>query len=625
MPPPETSSTFDAVSTLAVMPHSPGCYLMRDRQGRIVYVGKASDLKNRVRSYFQSDGDRRPFVQRLPEVLGEIDVIVCENEKEAVILEATLIKKHRPRYNVQLKDDKRFLCLRIDTAERWPRVEVVRKPRQDKARYFGPYHSATSIRRTLHVLNRHFQLRTCDDTIFSNRTRPCLQYQIKRCPAPCVLEVDQTAYKENVRQAMLFLEGRNEELLQTLEKRMLSASEELAFERAARYRDQIRAIDATLAKQQVVAFEAIDRDVFGSFRLEDRMVIQVLQVRVGRLVATRSFSFSGLELDDADVLGSFLGQYYLTQTSVPSEILLPIALVEDEKRALQSYLSQRRTKKVGIHVPKRGDKKSLINTASTNAQHTFRKRFARREETPVSLDELQKRLFLKRVPKRIECYDISQLQGKQTVASMVVFVDGARRPQLYRRFHIRSLTTQDDFASLREVLLRRLKRVTQKDGDPPDLVIIDGGKGQLSQATYIAEQLEIDDIDFISLAKSRVDKSGFDSATVSRSRERVFLKGRKNPVLLEDGPLLYLLQRIRDEAHRFAITFHKQVRRKEAVASALDDIPGIGAKTRRSLLVHFGGLERIRSATTEELAEVPGVGKKTATTILTFLRNQNTH
>lgn len=611
---------FDYEAKLKLIPHEPGCYLMRDKRGKIVYVGKAKDLKNRVRNYFQTSGDPRPFVAALPRVLGDIETIITANEKEALILENNLIKAHKPRYNVQLKDDKNFLSLRIDRGKKWPRVEVVRKQKKnDKAKYFGPYHSAKSIRQTLNLLNKYFQLRTCPDHVLKNRSRPCLQYQIKRCPGPCVFDIDPDDYRRNVDEAVMFLEGRGDELVDTIEERMYRASKREEFELAAHYRDQMRSIERVLQRQLAVSTEWIDRDILGFYREGDRVSIEVMFVRKGRLEGARSFGFKDQEFPDEEVLSSFLNLFYASGNFVPKEVLLPFELPDDESEVFEELLGEMKGQKVTVHVPQRGQKAALVKTADTNAEHAFEEEHSEEERASDTLEKLQRALKLRTFPQRIECYDISNLQGKQIVGSMVVFEDGEPAKEEYRHYKMKEVTSQDDFASMREMLGRRFARVADGDGPAPDLVVIDGGKGQLSQAVHILEDLGLHDLEVVSLAKARVDRVGYRDPEVTRSRERVFKPNRKNPILLnENSAELYLLERLRDEAHRFAITFHKNLRRKETLKSSLDDVPGVGKKTRTALLQHFGNLRRIKRASVEELQEVEGIGARTAEEIFVF-------
>ncbi len=612
-----TKPLFDHKSKLEFIPHEPGCYIMKDQQGRIIYIGKAKDLKNRVRNYFQSKGDARAFVKRLPHILSDIETIITATEKEALILENTLIKMHKPRYNVLLKDDKTYASLKIDTSHAWPRVEVVRKKAEDGAKYFGPYSSGGAMRQTLNVLNRHFQLRTCSDSVLNNRTRPCLQYQIKRCPGPCVIDVDTELYTQHVREAVLFLEGKGDELVSRLRERMEHASEELEFELAAHYRDQIASIDKVLETQRVVTTEEIDRDAFGIYREGDRLVIELMTIRRGRLEGARAFPLSEQAFPDEEVLSSFLNIYYHSGRMIPDEVLLPIALPDSELEAFSELLTEKKGTRVKLYVPKRGAKRAIVETANTNAEHAFKEQHAEEERVQDMIEKLQQSLKLRNTPNHIECYDISNFQGDPIVGSQVVFKQAEPSKKDYRRFKMREVTSQNDFASMNELLMRRLSKVAEGDDDAPDLIVVDGGKGQLGQAVAVLEDLGLADrIDVVSLAKSRVDKVGFQDSEVTRSPERVFVPGRKNAIVLKQNSAeLYLLQRVRDEAHRVAIGFHKKLRQKQAMRSSLDDVAGVGKHTRKLLLKHFGSLKKIKTATPEELAEVKGIGKKTAAAV----------
>ncbi len=605
--------TFDIDKRLETIPDKPGCYLMKNRRGRIIYIGKAKSLRTRVRNYFQTSGDPRPFVRWLPRVLGEIETIITANEKEALILENTLIKKHKPRFNVQLKDDKNFLSLRIDPDEQWPRVVLQRNKTEGSGRHFGPYHSATAVRRTREVLDKHFMLRTCPDHVLHNRSRPCLQYQIKRCPAPCVFDIDREDYQQDVQEAIMFLEGRGDELVEQLRAKMQSASEDLEFERAARYRDQIDAIEKVLQRQQAVGNQQVDQDAFGYHREGERLTIQLLMIRKGRMNGARTFSYTDQEFPDEEILSSFLNLFYNASNDIPREVLLPMELDDGETQGLEELLSDLADRRVYVKTPKRGAKKALIDTAMTNAEHSFREEHAREERVRDLLEKLQRRLRLQNLPRRIECYDISNFQGRQIVGSRVVFMDAEPDKSKYRRYKMRHQQGQDDFGSMREVLQRRFRKVAEGTSDAPDLVVIDGGKGQLGQATTVLQDLGIHDVDVISLAKSRADKTGFADREITHSAERVFLPGRKNPVILKQNSAeIYLLQRLRDAAHDFAIGYHKKLRRKQNLRSSLNEIPGVGPSTKRDLLRHFGSLKKIKKASVDQLLEVDGVGPSTA-------------
>ncbi len=524
---PRATSAEQLLALVERLPDAPGVYVMRDRKGLIVYVGKARRLRARVRQYFNGT-DTRMFVPLLSGLLGDIETVVTSNDKEALLLENTLIKKHKPRFNVKLRDDKQFLVLRLDPKAKWPRLELVRRMRQDGAKYFGPYHSANSARHTLRVVNRHFKLRTCTDYTLAHRSRPCLQYQIGRCPAPCVLTVDIEEYRQQALHVGQFLEGRHKDLIRGLRGEMEDAATRLDFERAARMRDQLTAIETSLEQQQVVDDSAIDQDAIGMYREGGQVEFVVMHVRQGKLLGTRSFSARGMELPDPEVLGSFLLAYYDDAPTIPDEVLVPTPLAEDDEAPLRAYLREHSGHKVAIQVPIRGDRKRLIMLAQRNATSSFASRRNRQQDSDQALQSLQNRLHLGRLPRVIECYDISHIQGSDTVASMVVFVDGAPAKQRYRSFKVRGLdglaqgTRQnDDFASMAEVLGRRLRRglaaradaeVAEEDGDGdgwalPDLIVIDGGKGQLGRVLTMARDLGITvgggGVDIVSLAKER--------------------------------------------------------------------------------------------------------------------------
>lgn len=615
---------FDPQPVIERLPEAPGVYIMKDRQGKIVYIGKSVNLKARVRSYF-SGGDPRPFVKRLDKILGDIETILTQSETEALMLENNLIKAHKPRYNVMLRDDKSYLSLRIDPKSRWPRVEVTRRrdlnvKKRGSARLFGPYQSSRALRQTLGLLNQHFKLRTCPDHVLDNRSRPCLQYQIKRCPAPCVLDIDATTYQEHVQEAMLFLDGRGEELKGRLIDKMMAASEATQYEVAARFRDQIKAIDKVLEPQQADNPNGIDQDIFGHYREGDRLTLQALFIRSGRMENTEVWSFKDHDVPDEEVYSSFLNLYYQSGALIPHEIVLPVAL--EDAQALSTLMSELRGTRVAVTTPVRGRKRDLVDSALRNAQNSFKALQAGEEQTADLLEKLQQRLRLSNWPERIECFDISNFQGKQIVGSMAVFEGGEPASKEYRHFKVKSVEEQDDFASMYEVLERRFKRTLDGDWPKPDLVVIDGGKGQLSQATTLMHDLGIHDVDVIGLAKART-QSDMTSPNVDRSLERVFLPGRKNPVVMrQNSAELFLLQRVRDEAHRFAVTFHRKQRRKATLKSALDDIPGVGPKRRRALLEHFGAAKAVRDATVEQLAAVEGISDATARQIFAFFNSQ---
>lgn len=600
------------------LPNQPGVYVMKDHGGRVIYVGKAVNLRNRVRSYFaRASSDTRAFVALLERVLGDIETVLVTSEKEALLLENELIKKHRPRFNVQLRDDKNFLCLRLDTSHVYPRLETVRRPRRDGARYFGPYASASSIRETLRVVNRFFQLRTCTDHVLESRRRPCLLHQIGRCPAPCVNPIASEVYRANVEAVVLFLEGRSEVLVSNLKQRMKAAASRLEFEEAARLRDQMVALDRSLERQVVASTEAIDQDVFGLHREGDRIAIYVLHVRGGRLAGGQAQHFSS-EFPDEELLASFANQYYGDEQFVPAEVLL--AAGPDALEALAELLTEARGQKVRVVVPQRGEKVELVKLAQKNAERALSERRRTREETQAVLERLQTRLGLSRVPHVMECFDISHLQGTSSVASQVASVDTEPDRSRYRRFKIKSFEGNDDFRAMYEVVSRRLKRGVAEN-DLPDLIVIDGGKGQLASAQAAMRDVGAQGVDLVSLAKSRDIEEGAPSDEAkAKSPERVFVAGRKDPIVLpSNSPELFALTRLRDEAHRFAITFQRKLSLRRGLNSTLDQVPGVGAIRRNALLKHFGSVRRLKEASEAELAAVEGLGPAVAQRVYAFL------
>jgi excinuclease ABC subunit C len=604
---------------LGNLPSRPGVYLMRDDRGKVIYVGKAKDLRARVRAYFNNP-DERSQIQFLVRRVANVETLVTSSDKEALILENNLIKQYKPRYNIRLKDDKSYLSIKVTTQHAWPRIFTTRKIVKDGNRYFGPFSSAVAARETLDIVEKHFLLRNCTEHNFKNRSRPCLQYQIKRCLAPCVLPVSQPDYRERVRQAILFIEGKQNELLSELRQRMAEKSEALEFEAAAKVRDQIQAVEKTLEKQRMVAHWGNDQDVFGLYREGGFIEVQVLFVRQGKLTGSQSYSLEDLEFPDEEVMGALLTQFYQGHRFIPDEILLPVELEDGEVR--EEYLRESKGKRVSIFSPQRGDKRELVEMARENARQSFSERHDQEKAREKMLQELQSKLRLKNYPQRIECFDISMLHGAHAVGSMVTFVNGESDKSRYRHYRIRSIDASsggDDFGMMLEVLKRRFTR-GQAEGDLPDLVVVDGGRGQLAMALAAMAEVGVKGLEAVGLAKMRV-QSAPRSAEIQRSEERVFLPGQSNPVILKrNSNALFLLQRVRDEAHRFAITHHKKLRARQTLFSALDRIPGVGGARKRALLRAFGSIKRIEEATLEELLKVPSMNEKTALEILQSLR-----
>ena len=620
-----------AADVLDRIPTEPGVYLFKDARGAVVYVGKAKNLRTRVRQYFRPGGDERFFVAAgfLGRAVTEVETIVTTSEKEGLLLENHLIKKHQPRFNVKLRDDKQYLVLRLvdpkaseQKRDVYPRVEVVRNIRDDSANYFGPYHSATSARETLRTLNRHFQLRTCTDHVLETRGRPCLQYQIKRCSGPCALPVPPEQYAEQVEDVKMFLGGKNIELVERLRARMDARARIEDFEVAAALRDSIAAVERTLAKQHIVQDDFVDQDVWGLYREADTVEVVVLFVRAGKLVGRRAFQQKDQELPDAAVIAEHVQQYYATGTYIPDEIVVGLEL--EDAAVLADWLSAARGKKVKIVEPRRGVRARLVELADRNAAASAAARRGKDADAEALLQKVADRLSLARPPRRIECFDIAHIQGTQTVAAMVTFVDGVPARGLYRKFKVRSVTN-DDFAAMYEVLTRRFKR---SDGeDPawarPDLLVIDGGKGQLATAVAALTDLGVklggeDGMEVIGLAKERELEAG-------SAPDRIYRRNIKDSIPLRaNSPELYVLARIRDEAHRFANTFHRDRRAKQTLRSELDDIPGIGATRRQRLLKHFGSVRAIRQASVDDLAKAPGMNRKAAEQVEKYFASATT-
>jgi excinuclease ABC subunit C len=605
---------------LSTLPPSPGVYLMKDHGGGVFYVGKAKNLRDRVRSYF-TGSDERAFVARLDTLLADLEVVLTHTEKEALILENDLIKRFQPRFNVKLVDDKRFLCLRLDLRQATPRLEVVRQFAKDGARYFGPFDSAHAIRETLKLLNRHFRLRTCSDATLTSRRRPCLQHQIGRCLAPCVYDLSHGEYAENVAAVVAFLEGREHELLGELNRRMQRLSATLEYERAATVRDQIRAVERSLERQRLVTPDFVNRDVVGLYRQGAEVELHVLRTRGGRLVDARRYSLSDVEMPAAEVLADFAARYYTAADAVPEEILFPPEMEWQEP--LSQVLSEKSGHAVRALVPQRGDKTRLVEMAQQNARQAFIDKQRERGAAQTAMERLQRTLHLRRLPASIECFDISHLQGRQVVASAVRFEHGVPRRDRYRHYRVKTLDNQDDFQAMYEVLGRRARRGLE-EGDLPDLIVIDGGKGQLNAAHAALQDHGIEEADLVALAKARptagVPADG--AARRARTPERVFVLGRKNPVILrQDSSELFLLTRARDEAHRFAIGFQRRLRRRAATRSQLDSIPGIGPKRRQALLRTFGSVARLRAAALDDVIAI--VGRPAAVQVLAALRGED--
>jgi excinuclease ABC subunit C len=589
--------SLDAVrAKLGTLPASPGVYVFRDRAGRVLYVGKARHLRSRVRSYFQpGSSDERAFVARLEGELGDVETYVVGNEKQAALLENQLIKEHQPRYNVKLRDDKDYLSLRLDPRAPWPRLEVVRRPRPDGALYFGPYHSATAARQTLRLVNRHFQLRTCTDSDFASRRRPCLQYQIRRCPGPCVLPVSRDDYGEQVRTVALFLDGRHDELIDALGRRMHQAAEDMAYELAATYRDQLQAVERVREEQHIATVRDVDQDVVGVFRQAEQAEVAVLQIRSGKLVGVRTFELEDVTLPEAELVASFVAEYYERGSFVPAEVLLPVPV--EAMEGLAEVLGERKGRRVRVRVPSRGAGTRLLDMARDNAAHSFREKRRAEDNLETRLEAVRERLHLAQAPRRIECIDVSHLGGEHTVASIVALLDGAPDRKRYRSFHVRDVSGGDDYGAMAEVLGRRFARgrKAQSGWELPDLLVVDGGKGQLNVARAVLADLGLSHIPVVALAKEKENVRG---EVVS---DRIYVPGRKNPIPLRASPALAMLALARDEAHRSSNALREKLDKRLRFHSDLDRVPGVGPKTRRRLMSALGSLPAVAAADEQTL------------------------
>ncbi len=585
----------------------------------VLYVGKAKQLRNRLRSYFSVGGDGRLQIPLLMEKVTRIEVIITDTEKEALLLENTLIKKYRPHYNIELRDDKTYVSVRIDLDDPFPMMQVVRQVKNDGAHYYGPYSSAAAIRETLKEIYRIFPLRHSSMERCRKRGRPCLFHQIGQCSAPCHGKITQSDYRKLVDGVIQLLEGRESEVILRLQQRMEQAAEDMRFEEAARLRDQISSIKRSIEKQKVTDYGGGNQDVIGLHQDGGEVEVTLLFVRQGRLIGRRTYPVEW-KLDLPELLSGFLQEYYSREVILPDQLLLPFAL--EGADLLGEWLSEKRGKKVRLIAPQRGEKKRLCQMAQRNACESYRQRGQRKQAREELLRGLQVKLHLPCFPRRIECYDISNVQGNQSVGSMVVLINGEPANAEYRRFKIKTVTGADDYASLREVLDRRLARGVEEK-NLPDMILIDGGKGQLGVLSAALDEFHLAaEIGAVGIAKSRV-MANLRGKVVERSEERFFLPGRKNPVSFRQGSAsLFLLERLRDEAHRFAITYHRKLRSQASLRSSLEDIPGVGPARRKALLKYFGSLKKIRTATLEDLKQMPGLPEPLAETIFLAVHNK---
>jgi len=593
------------------LPASPGVYLFKDAEGNIIYVGKAANLRHRVGSYFGAGQKLTPKLQRMVSKVNDLEYFVTTSEQEALILELNLIKRHHPRYNVRLKDDKTFPYLKIDLNDDWPRVHITRRLEEDGGRYFGPFASAKSVRQTLKLIKGIFPFRSCSRTITGTDTRACLDYDIGHCLAPCIGAVSRKEYAEVINRVILFLEGKQERVVQQLEHKMNKAAEALDFEKAARLRDQIQAVEQVVEGQRIATTVKGEQDVIAFSQDKDQACVQVFFIRSGKLIGRESFLLKGTQYEPpSQIMSSFIKQFYASSPHIPPLLLLQHPV--EDTAMIQGWLQGKRGGRVNIQVPRRGNKRQLVNIVAENAQQGLEqlkiKQLASPTALSAALEEIKRELRLPRLPSRIEGYDISDIQGMAAVGSMVVFDKGKPKPAHYRRFRIKTVSGVDDYAMLEEVLRRRFKRAGSASDAwaiLPDLVLIDGGKGQLNAAREAMRQMGVDSIPTASLAKEN---------------EEVFIPHKKESVVLpRSSPGLQLLQRLRDEAHRFALGYHQRIRKRQTFASALDTIPGIGPKRKRALLRHFGSVKAIREASIEELATARGMTHSLAEKIKQYL------
>lgn len=604
--------SFD-LAKLDNFPTLPGVYLMKNRQGVVLYVGKAKNIRQRVKQYFVPGRDSRDIIPILVEKIDEIDTIVVRSEKEALILENTLIKKHKPQYNALLKDDKTYVALKINHKNKWPMVQIVRyrgKPANDGL-YFGPYPSAHAARATLELIHKLFPLRQCTDQELARRTRPCILYDMKHCIAPCVGKCTKEEYDNLVDRTARFLRGQDKEIVNDLYAEMEKFAEKMEFERANAILTTIRNIESTLERQRVEKPLGGDADVLAVFRQAEEAIIAQLLFRDGKLMGSRHYDFSSIVEDDAELLTSFLLQHYLNTKGIPHEILLPIDIPDAEP--LGEILSTGQNRLVKILCPQKGEKKALVQMAYINAEATFKKEKDLQSIRERTLLEMKEQLHLKNYPSRMECLDNSNIQGHEPVAALITFTDGLKDTKGYRKYKVKTVFSPDDYSTMHEILMRRYKRAEEED-NLPDLIIIDGGKGHLNIGIKVLKELNIVSVDIIGVAKEE------SRHTKGLTEEKVYLPERAEPIVLNrSSPILLLLQQIRDEAHRFAITFHRKRRNKQALHNILEDLPGIGPAKGRLLLKHFGSVKQLKLATREQLEQVKGLSKSNIETLVKFL------
>lgn len=619
-----SSRTDELREKVREFPTQSGVYLMKSLAEKIIYVGKAKNLRNRVRSYFTDSKDLTAKTRLLVSNIESIDYILTKTEVEAFLLEASLIKKHRPKYNIRLRDDKAYPYIKLSWSDDFPRLYLARKVKRDGSLYFGPYTSGLAVNGTIRFLNRTFKIRDCTDAVFKTRKRPCMTHQIGRCTAPCVAYINKEDYRAEIEGAKMFLKGQNKKIVKVMTERMTLAAEEEKFEVAARLRDSLSAVKAVLEKQAVIdANSDKDTDAVAFFGDERGTLVESVHVRSGRVIGTRSHFLPQVDPqspgeDAREWLVDFLNQYY-EDNYIPDDVVVSTELGLDMTNLLSKVLEERSGQKVSVRFAVGGKGGELVEMAAKNAEAHFSKYVSKSEEKMRGLLEIKEKLHLAKPPRRIECYDISTFQGAETVASQVVFEEGVPSREHYRRYKIKTVVGTDDFASMREVMSRRFKHT---EYDDPDLIVIDGGKGQLSAALRILEEIGRKDIPIAGLAKARTE-SDFQSAEVKSSEERIFLPGRANPVTFRsNSEALHILTGIRDEAHRFAITYHRKLREGTSLESELDAITGLGEKRKRLLLTKFGSVQELKSADPEEIAQIKSFNRVLAERILIHLNEE---
>ena len=606
-------------SSLNKLPKSSGVYLMKDESNQVIYVGKASNLRNRVSSYFQSYSRHDFKIRTLVSKISRFETIVTESEQEALILESNLIKEHQPKYNARLKDDKSYPFIKIDVSEQFPQVYITRRVnKKDGARYFGPYANAGSVRKTLKLLKKLFPYRSCTKTITGSDDRACLDFHIGRCVGPCIGAADKYDYKNVIDQVILFLEGKTNKVVKNIQQKMLQASNSLEYESAAVYRDQLKSIENLQESQKVVTLNSDNYDAIAIAQNQNESWVEVFFVREGKLIGRDNFSMtSNLKTQPSELTAAFIKQFYLNSTAIPKLILIKQPI--DDEKTIADWLSIKSSQNVQFHIPIRGKKRQLLKMVSDNANNGLNQLLIRRSTAQKNVDsalsEIQEALHLPNIPKRIECYDISNISGTNPVGSMVVFENGSPAPNKYRRFKIKNIPGIDDYSMMQEMLERRFKRLNESTSDNissdqnwktmPDLIVIDGGKGHLTSALEVLLHSGLNELSITSLAKEN---------------EELFVPESPEPIILpRDSQGLFLLQRLRDEAHRFAITFHRQLRSQKSLKSKIDDVPGIGPKKRKLLINHFGSMKNIQKSSIEEISSLPGINKSLAKTLLEFL------